>query len=146
VIFLSKEKIRKGIDLKALKVYMFNSILESFKSGEFEGITVGKDTKTLLITNFGVVEGTIRKIGDYEESNLSQVFFSSVTSSMLKAANEEMSKLEEDRDITEINQSTMIYLTDVLISPFDNPRSKTQLDNLLLFSDQVVGVSAGRMS
>ncbi|AYB39708.1 hypothetical protein [Brevibacillus laterosporus] len=142
--------IKNRIDLKIQTLTLFNSAIETMKSEGIAGISLGSDTNVLIITNFGIVSGDIKQIRVQENSDESekpgQIVFKMLIETLVKSRNTFLSK-EEDlighENVRAINDSSFVILENVTVTPFSNPNMKTHLESMILFSDQISGISYG---
>lgn len=142
--------IKNRIDLRHQTLSLFNSAVETLKSNENDVITIGADTGVLIMTNFGVVSGNIKELGTSEESTEEtkpgQLVFKMLLEALLKTRNQYLSEDEESigqENLRVINDSSFVVLENVVVTPFANPNVKTKFESLMLFTDQIVGITFG---
>lgn len=138
------------IDLKSLTFHcideMLNASLDTIKSGEIEGASINGDINTIIVTNFGIVKGDLVK--EQTSTNDESLGFSeAVILKSIEIRNDEISKLEnENAQLKLINDTRAIVLKNVTITPYANSNTPFKLENLILFSDQIVGISIGEIA
>lgn len=142
--------IKDRIDLKSLTFQCFNTAIEVLKSNEFEGISVSPNTSLVILTDFGIIQGSyIPNLESEDDSNESagEIFVRTITGKVFEIRNKRLVELKsENPELKLINDSSSIVLSDVTITPYSNPSSKSHIGLLTLFTDQIVGFSFGEYS
>lgn len=132
-----------SLDLKAFTFECFSTAIEILKSGEIEGISIGENTSVLILTDIGLVEGTIM-MKNPANTNPNERFAHFVMTNTINAFNEQLDKIKsENSALSIINNSDSIILKNVVITPYSNPGSKINLATLILFTDKILGISFG---
>lgn len=135
--------MENSIDLKALTFTSFSEIVNFMKSSKDP--VIGPNTSIVLLTNFGIVQGTQMEFNATEDDSVNAVM-NVIISNTFDLRNKHISKLEnQNEQLKIINDCRSIVLKDVTITTYVNPDSKINLGQLILFSDQIVGMSFGEM-
>lgn len=135
--------LKSSIDFKKMTVMTFFDAIERMKKGEIEGVTIGSKTALRVITNFGLIEG---KAVFLDASGKQSAPVDTLYFALLQGADILMSDLEADitpENLRTINQTGRLLLKDVIITPFSSPQNKFSLERLLIFTDQIVGITFG---
>jgi hypothetical protein len=149
---MSDSKLPKAIenrsDLKLLTLDALYSIIDNVKSGQIVNISIPTNTNVFVITNFGVVEGSMVRFSN----NYNQEFANDTTNEYSKMLinqafrfrNEKISNLETVNEAFKlINDSSAIILENAVVIPHASPNNKSNYKILVLFTDQIVGLSFG---
>lgn len=133
--------IKNRVDLRFLTVNCFNGAIELLKAGKLKNISMTRETQTIIITNFGVITG---KILNWEE-NQEDDFFKATIDGAVDSRNKLLSKIEQENteELRPINDSSFIVVKNANIKPYANPTSNFSIAEMILFTDQIVGLSAG---
>jgi len=137
------ELLKNRIDVKAFTFDALCTAIDTIKSGEVEGVSIDAEAKIIIFTNFGIVEGTpISLLPKNSESNTSNI--GALYKAIFKARNINLKELEsQNENLTLINDASVIVLENAVITPYANPLNKTHSNNLVLFTDQIVGLAIG---
>ena len=130
------EALKNLVDLKAITINSFQVAIDGFKKSD--KITLGKDTKLILLTQASLIECELLNENEKEPIYL-------INKMALEARNKLLST-EEYTNKNYLNQSATLRLKNVTITPFSNPQAKINLPVLNLFTDQILGVSFGSYS
>lgn len=142
-----KNKVSKlvtnRVDLKALTIDTLNAAFRIVNSGTIQGIESSDTMEIVLVTNFGYVTGEITDIADAsDEEKASEDFKSYLFASTITHRNNSLASMEEENENLRLtNDSSLIYLKNAVIKPFANPQTSVTFGDLLLFTDQVIGIS-----
>ncbi|KAB7683341.1 hypothetical protein [Bacillus sp. B1-WWTP-T-0.5-Post-4] len=134
--------LKNGIDLKATTITSFGHTIDAIKSGEIEGVSIHPDTKITLFTAFGMITGNLLNshLPKSEEEKMIERFHEGA----FDFRNLQINRLSDEEDITEISNKTgNIALTNVEVSYYANPSNIQNFSYLLVFADQVVGLTFG---
>lgn len=132
-------------DLKSLTFQCLSSGLDILKSDKTGNISIDSETNVIVITNFGTVEGTLI---DFNKStdNPNKAFVNALFEKVFEVRNERIIELENENDqFRLINDTDSLTLENVTITPYANSNNKFNLGELILFSDQIVGLSIGKI-
>jgi|GEM_PF-1378407 len=142
--------LNNRVDLRYHTLTMLNSGIESLKSKENNEISISDDTRVFIMTNFGLIAADIKELGvsDNSSENVKpgQKLFQLMLEALLNSRNNYLSEQEEligQGNLRVINDSSFVVLENVTVIPFANPNTKSNLDSLILFTDQIVGISFG---
>lgn len=143
--------LENRIDLKSITFSALDASLDVFKSGKIEEISIGKNTRVIILTSFGIVEGNpIKKSiteSDTDSPDLVNTFSTTLLDNVFKIRNSEIQKLEtQNPEFKLINDSSAILLSDVSVTPYSNPNAKSNLRYLILFTEDIKALSFGEMS
>ncbi|MEA1961724.1 MAG: hypothetical protein U9N81_10740 [Bacillota bacterium] len=145
--------LNQRVDMKYATLLTFNDVLEHIKSGGIPGIPLPAETKTLILTQFGTIEGDIVNLDNDEqeevmdESNWRAIFFKNLVNGVAESRNEVILDWENQNDVDKlklINDASYILLSNAVIIPFSTPQARFAIGEMVLFTDQIVGISAGK--
>ncbi|MEZ2659278.1 hypothetical protein [Aneurinibacillus aneurinilyticus] len=140
------------VDVKKYILGAFNTLVKGIQSGKMKGVEVGKDNQIMILTNFGTVYGNIQSLTEEHDNNnatpwdASQEFMKIINEQALQLSEHLLSRDEKEispENLRVINHSSPIYLENVTVIPYANPSSNLKFPSLLIFSDQIVGISFG---
>lgn len=141
--------IEDRVDLKSLTFDCIYSAINLVKSGKIEGAIIGANTKVFIFTNFGIVEGTpipLSSSDNSQEENDDDVL-AALYQHLFKVRNDRIRKLEsENKNLRLVNDTAALVLKDVILRPYSNLDVRMKIDNMVLFTDQIVGLSFGQLS
>jgi hypothetical protein len=139
----SPEFIDNRIDVKAATVVTLEYVIRSLSEKNKDGAS-GKQTKFNLLTNFGIVEGTIATGRPSADKSERKQFVTEVFLRAMDIRNDQLQKAvdEFEGEPTVVNNTGAILVEDVTITPFANPEHKIEMDHVYLFTDQIAGVTA----
>jgi hypothetical protein len=132
------EFIKNRIDLKATTVTAFAYALNSMKEED----SIGQNTKLLLLTSMGTIEGEIYFPNDNNKDNVGVVLsdaFINIRNNILCDDEAEMDKP------TIVNDTSIITIVNAKVTPFSNSNNVLTLATLNLFADQILGFSFGEI-
>ncbi|MBQ7199365.1 MAG: hypothetical protein IJS29_08895 [Selenomonadaceae bacterium] len=120
----------KTVDIRKETVKAFNFIL---KKMEDEQVPVG-DVQLCIITNFGCITCKLASFESDDQTNADKI---------AKLSLKFCDKLLEENATTAnvINDCDTLILKDVILMPFANPEKHITYSSMVLFSNQIVGVS-----
>ena len=134
--------ITKSVDMKISLVNGFFKMIEVMKSGETQ-ITIDENTTLRILMTFGTIEGNV--INDSHEKSIEKEDYSSILYSLsIKGVDNNIANFEKEigeENIKVVNYTERILLSNVTLIPFANPQHKFTYERLLIFSDQIVGVT-----
>lgn len=127
---ISIEAYAKSIDIRALTFEAFRGALTVLqeKSDEL------KSNSIIVITNFGYI---FCKIDDNESID------EWISKAILNARDSELEKIPPETPV--INRCKTLLLKDVTIVPFTNPLARLNHNVITIFTDQIVGLSIGKL-
>lgn len=132
-------------DLKSLTFQCLSTALDILKSDEIGNISIDSDTNVIVVTNFGTVEGTLID-SSKSTDNPNKNFVNNLLAEVFEARNGRIIQLENENDqFRLINDTDSLTLENVTITPYANSNNKFNLGELILFSDQIVGLSIGKI-
>lgn len=132
------EFIKNRIDLKATTVTAFAYALDSMK----EEHSIGQNTKLLLLTNMGTIEGDIYFPNDKNKDNIEVI----LSDSFINIRNNIL--LDDEVEIEKpniVNDTSIITIVNAKITPFSNSNNILNFATLNLFADQILGFSFTEM-
>ncbi|MFC0237097.1 hypothetical protein [Fictibacillus phosphorivorans] len=132
---INVKELNHVFDYKKAITTTFDDVLHKFTK-DYDGSikTIGPDSQLLIITQNAYIQGKINHFTHEEEEN-NKYFFS-------EGLTELGSRLESlPETMTALNVTAPLHLKDVTISPILNPDQQRQLDEMVLFTDQIVGLS-----
>lgn len=132
------ELLKNRYDIKFNLISYIDRAVQVLGANEIEGVTFPTNVKTVFITNFGLIEGTIVDIQEKVRDIKYPIRL--IVQKALELRNKELSEIENARLV---NETSFFLLSDVMITPFSFPDKKSSISEMVLFADQVVGVSAG---
>lgn len=130
------EALDNLVDLKALTISSFQAAIDGLKKSS--EITLGEDTKLILLTQAALIECEILNNDEGEPIYL-------INKTVLESRKNILSS-EKYVNKNFLNQSATLSLKNVTITPFSNPQAKINLPVLNLFTDQILGISFGSYS
>ena len=126
--------IKNRIDVKVETIIAANTVLNELTK---EAI-INKNAKLMIVTNFGVVEGTLKQ--EVDANDLAQ----QICLSFAKVRNNNLAKAEKEvASSTITNNSYFVTILDAKVIPFSNPSKIVTFAVLNLFSDKIVGFTFG---
>ncbi|MCG3418961.1 hypothetical protein [Oceanobacillus jordanicus] len=99
--------------------------------------------KIIFITNFGIVTAEKILTGDFKEDELNESNYSKFISQSAVSLTREALKEHNNEDV--LLDKTSFVLENVVIRPYGSDQINN-FSSLILFSDQIVGVSSGTLS
>ncbi|MED0670585.1 hypothetical protein P4S95_10270 [Aneurinibacillus aneurinilyticus] len=143
--------VQNTIDMKRAILLSFNAAIEGIKSGEIKSAQVNDGGQMMIMTNFGIVYCDIKSLDEEVDttnsSDVNQIISEVLTNQVIKGTDHAIAQYEKEigtENLRVINDSSPIYLENVTVIPYGNPAAKFNFPSLLLFSDQIVGISAGK--
>jgi hypothetical protein len=128
------ELIQKRIDVKVETISAVNSVLNQLMKEK----VLHENTKIMIITNFGIVEGT------FQEKVDSNDMARRLSIDAAKMRNSHLSELEKEIAVPVIvNNNYFITISDARLIPFANPGNVISFAVMNLFSDQIAGITFG---
>ena len=132
----------KSIDMKMSLINGFHKMIEVMKSGETQ-ITIDENTTLRILMTFGTIEGNI--INETHEELIEKEDYASLIYSIsIKGVDSNIASFKKEigeENIKVVNYTERILLSNVTLIPFANPQHKFTYERLLIFSDQIVGVT-----
>ena len=132
----------KSVDMKISLVNGFFKMIDVMKSGETQ-ITIDENTTLKILMTFGTIEGNV--INDSHEELIEKEDYSSMLYSLsIKGVDSNIASFEKEigeENIKVINYTGKLLLSNVTLIPYANPQHKFTYERLLIFSDQIVGVT-----
>lgn len=127
---VSIDAYAKSIDIRALTFEAFRGALTVLqeKSDEL------KSNSIIVITNFGYI---FCKIDDNESID------EWISKTILNARDSELKKIPPETPV--INRCKTLFLKNVTIVPFANPLARLNHNVITIFTDQIVGLSIGKL-
>jgi len=132
----------KSVDMKISLVNGFFKMIDVMKSGETQ-ITIDENTTLKILMTFGTIEGNIINYS-HEELIEKEDYASLVYSISIKGVDNNIANFEKEigkENIKVVNYAENILLSNVTLVPYANPQTKFTYERLLIFSDQIVGVT-----
>lgn len=130
------------MDLKALTIHSLNSAFNVLNENSIEGIEITDKTELVLLTNFGYVTGEVVDIEKASDSSTATNDFKKfMFASTVVNRNLAIADFEEKGVSNLISDSSLVYLRNAKVTPFADPTNSFTFGDLLLFTDQVVGIS-----
>lgn len=139
------------LDYKKAQIIATSEYVENLKDSRY----VPLNTKLIFLTNFGEVFGEVVnsdevvKHFEANETNLTDENFDEINFSYLEYAADEVIQYQEsipgNENITVKQFTGTIHLKDVTIYPYLT-KEPVKKGHLLLFTDQIVGISYGTLS
>lgn len=132
---MSKSIFEKN-DLKGITLFSLHALIES----QNEQDDAEKKNKLIIVTSFGFIEADRLLPNKFEKEAVTSDNIATSTLQMLVSSRNK--QLEEKGNEEVFNNQTSFILENVRIIPFSggNP---TNLPTMILFSDQVVGLTFG---
>lgn len=133
--------LKNRLDLRFYTVNCFSEAIEYIKAGKIENVSMSQDTKTIIITNFGIITGDILNYGEEEDGDILKAIIDGTVGSR----NRSLSEIEEENteNLRPINDSSFIIVKNAKIRPYANFTNNFKIAEMMLFTDQIVGLSAG---
>jgi len=132
----------KSVDMKTSLVNGFFKMIGIMKSGEIP-ITIDENTTLRILMTFGTIEGNVVN-ESHEELIEKEDYASLVYSISIKGVNSNIANFEKEigkENIKVVNYAEKLLLSNVTLVPYANPQTKFTYERLLIFSDQIVGVT-----
>jgi hypothetical protein len=126
--------INRRIDVKVETVLAANTVLND----AIQNKMIQENAKVMIVTNFGVVEGTFKP--EVDTNDLAQ----RISMDSAKMRNNYLAKLEKEiAGPIIINNHYFITVLDAKLIPFSDPGNRVTFAVLNLFSDQIAGFTFG---
>lgn len=141
--------VNDRIDLKALTVGSFATVIDFVNSGKIQSIQASDTIEIVILTNFGLVTGdcVFDLKESYDDDTMLKDFNKFMFSSMVKHRNELVSKFESEEGVQRLTNDTgFVYLKNAVIRPFTDYNNALKFGDLCLFSDQITGFSMKAVS
>jgi len=141
--------LKNRADLKMLTFKGLYRAIDALKSGEIEGISIGTNTNVSILTSYGIVTGTLISPMEQEDiqRNKVEIVVESIYKAVFNGRNDIISKLESDNpDLHLISDSSALLLKDAVINPYADFNNSIRLAYMLLFTDDIKGLSFGELS
>ncbi|MEI5906329.1 hypothetical protein WAK64_04585 [Bacillus spongiae] len=130
---LELKNINKAMDYKKAMVTHLADLKKQFDRGEItEEEIINKEGNIVILTHTNLLEGTIN-LFETEEKRKTFLEFG------LDDFSDELNKIPSD--MMAFHVTGPIHLKDVTIRSFSNLDSSIKMSEMIIFSDQVVGVS-----
>jgi hypothetical protein len=130
------EFIKKRIDIKVETLLAADNVLEKFIKKK----TVAENAKLMVITDFGVVEGTLKL--EVESHDAAQ----RISLELAKARNNRLAEMEREvRDPIITNNHFFVTILNARVMLFANPNYPLTFASLNLFADKIVGFTFGEL-
>lgn len=132
--------IKNRVDLKASTIHSFSAAIEFLKTPH-DNISLGPDTRLILMTNFGMVEGTLQSTMQSDDEKTTGTV---ISDALIKTRNTFLAEDEETLDTDTIsNNFSLITISNAKVTPYSNPAAVSIYEVLNLFTDQIVGFTFG---
>lgn len=129
----SVKELNDVFDYKKAITTTFDSVLRELVNDEGKNIrTIKPDSKLLIITQNAYIEG---EINHFDQEEAETYFFSEALNELVKRLNELPDRMEA------ANLTGPLHLKEVTISPLTNPAEKRKLNEMVLFTDQILGLT-----
>lgn len=130
------EFIKKRIDIKVETLLAADNVLEKFIKEK----TVAENAKLMVITDFGVVEGTLKL--EVESHDVAQ----RISLELAKARNNHLAEMEREViDPIVTNNHFFVTILNARVMSFANPNYPVNFATLNLFADKIVGFTFGEL-
>lgn len=142
------EFLKNRIDIKSATVQAFDLVMKELSSRPSDSVVSGKG-KSIIVTNFGLVKGTIQGIksndsNENDQSDVARIFLRSLIKGTFDFRNglfsDDIERIGEHA-VKLTNNTGAIILEQVEITPFANLENKIHMSDFILFSDQIVGIT-----
>lgn len=139
--------MQNGIDFKKAVASYFYGMIDMAKNGELDGITIGEKTNVKILTNFGTIDGRAIYFDEASEGKMAtddsaSFLYASVIKAVDMTMADQEAKIGSD-NLRVINQTGRLVLADAVVTPYANPSFKFNYTRLLVFTDQIVGITFG---
>jgi len=138
-----------SLDFKKVVVSNFCSMIDTFKTGNIEGISMSQDTTVKIIMNFGVIDGQVILSEESLDKLTNENFSAFIYNTLNQSANGFMATYEAKIGVDSlkpINQTGRLVIANATITPFANLQSTYKVERMLIFTDQIVGITIGVQS
>ena len=140
--------MQNSIDFKKIVISYIFEMIDALKKGELESLSIGEKTTVRILTNFGIVEG---KVINFDEESEKEILNEKNNPSALYAiANRGVGMTMADYEakigsdnLRVTNHTGRLVLTDAVVMPYANPQGKFNISRMLIFTDQIVGITFG---
>lgn len=135
--------INERIDVKAATIISLHTGVTVINEGSIEGIEASGEMELVYITNAGFVTGKLVNIDDAANiDNATKNFNSYLFASSVKSRNTSIADEEsKNENLKLISDTATIYLKNATLRSFAAPNNVINFGDLLLFADQILGVS-----
>ncbi|MFQ3544203.1 hypothetical protein Q7A53_08950 [Halobacillus rhizosphaerae] len=127
------KNLNNALDYKKAMTTHLADLKDKLSNGEIaEDDIKNKEGKLLIHTHTSIIEGSINL---FQSDEHKQTFIEYG----LAQFEEELAELSDDMNA--FNVSAPIHIKNAIIKPFSNPEVKTKMSEMIVYSDQVVGIS-----
>lgn len=139
---MEEVKERNSFDLKAVTFASLSTIADKLNSNSLEGITINGTIEVSILTSFATIIGTILNESDDDSKVTEEFLIDKTIGNAFEIRDNILKKLKnKNPNLKILNNSGSIKLKDVTIIPFANPESKTNFKYLILFADEIKGLT-----
>lgn len=128
---ISLETLGKSIDVRAMTFEAFRCAIEALQEKPDADL---KDNCVIILTNFGQI---ICKVDDQE--SVGEI----IAKVVLQVRDSTLQKIPPETPV--INKCKTLLLKNVVIIPFSNPQLRLNYDVIALFTNQIAGISIGKL-
>ncbi len=134
------------IDMKNYTISMFaREIGTTYK--DTSDINNPHQIKPMFLTSFGMIQGELVENHNNSIQEDNRSIIDPMFVPLMKKRNETIAEWEQEigENARLINDCQFMMLKNVVVTPYASPQDHIELDELILFSDQIVGISAGKL-
>lgn len=138
----TSKSLENIVDFKGVHLESYALAIDFFKEGE--AIKVTDNTKIILLTHSAQIIGdyVFSDSDDEKNDDLTVLLMKQTAAAVREITNEYISKIEtEENEVTFSNLAKAIHLKNVKVIPFANHQVTLNYPYLIVYSDQVVGVT-----
>jgi hypothetical protein len=129
----SVKELNNVFDYKKAITTKFDNVLKRFQQDENSNIkTIDSGTKLIIFTQNVLIEGEINHFNKEEDEKY-------LFAEGLKELGSSLAELPERMNA--VNLTGPLHLIEVTISPLGNPEQKHKLKEMILFTDQILGLT-----
>lgn len=144
--------LNRRIDMKYATTITFYDVIQHIKAGEIPGFPLQADVRLLIITNFAIIEADLvdpdAAAQEINPENMKAELYKALINGVTEARNSAIIEWEQENNLDKIaliNDTSYLILTNAVIIPHANPEARFQMGEMLLFTDQIVGITAGHI-
>lgn len=142
---LKSDLIANRLDLKVLSANVINNVIQIYN--KLESNPNVQHINVYILTTFGTVTGTIENPvteGEAVEKTADGEYTVNFEKLFRDTRNKQVAEFEMENPKTRlVNDSAYLFVRDAVLIPFSKPESRHRFKELILFGDQISGITYG---
>lgn len=137
---------KNNLDTKIVAISAVDSFLRGVKSTD--GMEMDSGVKLVILTSFGTISGTIADHDEdspflHNEGSSYSISVGNIIHGLRSSAIIDHEKEVGPDNVKLLNHSGYVELVDAVITPYANQETKIHMKSLVLFADQISGITLG---